>query len=212
MNIALLFAGRIKYYDLHKETYDTILKNNTVDIFLSTNPELNEDISNFIELYNPIHTINEPNININIEYKDIDFNKFKLIHPIECIVNYIPALYNKKMVFNIFETYLLNSNKKYDYVILHRLDIPGYEINFNDFDKDDNTINIAYGNDFGGLNDRIIIGTVNAIKKYTTIYDNIIKYLNDGCAYHGESVNKFHIEKMGFNIKRFNYPTNIKRN
>lgn len=211
MNIALLFFGRIKLYDIHWESFQTLLKENNVDIFLATNPELNADISGFVNLYNPVSVINKPNIDLKVDFKDIDFNKFKQLHDIVSMRNLLPQHLNRQRVSELLEEYISIHNKEYDFVILHRLDIPGSYIDFRIMEKNDKVIYIPEGNDFWGYNDRMFITTPAGMKLASRSYENAIKYLEDGCPYQGECFFKWHLDKYGFNIKRFKYDTEIIR-
>jgi hypothetical protein len=211
MNIALLFFGRIRFYDLHRETFSKLIRDNRVDVFLATNPELNADISGFIKLYNPVSVINKPNIKLEVDFKEVDFNKFVLFHPVECVKNVLPQYCNRKRVSELLEEYITNNGKKYDLVILHRLDIPGSQIDFKNMEKNDNVVYIPDGHDYNGYNDRMLISTPNGMKLACSLYDNVIQYLEDRCTYHPETLHKWHLDKCGFTVRRFQYNTVIRR-
>lgn len=212
MNIALLFFGRIKFYEMHFQSYDTIRRNNNVDIFLATNPELNKDISGFVELYKPVSVFFKPNIQLNVEFNHIDFSKFTQVHRLHEMKNLLPQYFNRKRVSELLEEYMKIHNKHYDLVILHRLDISGTFIDFDQIEKDDKIIYIPENNDFHkGYNDRMIIATPSGMKLACNLYDNAIQYLEDGCAYHPESIHRWHLDKCGFTVKRFKYNTEIRR-
>ena len=211
MNIALLFFGRIKLYDSHWESYGNFIKENNVDIFLATNPELNEDISGFVKLYNPVSVINKPNIDLKVDFKGIDFSKFKQIHDPETVRNMLPQYFNRKRVCELLEEYISTHHKEYDFVILHRLDIPGQYIDFRNMEKNDKVVYIPEAYDFHGYNDRTLVSTPSGMKLACSLYDNAIKYLEDGCSYHAEFMHTWHLDKCGFTIKRFKYDSNIIR-
>ena len=60
MKIAILYAGRIKSFDVYyNNLLKYIIKDNDVDIFLYHNKILNENLEPFIELYKPKVVIDE---------------------------------------------------------------------------------------------------------------------------------------------------------
>ena len=129
----------------------------------------------------------------------------------ETVKNVLPQYCNRKRVSELLQEYITNNGKNYDLVILHRLDIQGSEIDFKNMEKNDNVVYIPDGSDYGGYNDRVLISTPNGVKLACSLYDNVIQYLEDRCAYHPETLHKWHLDKCGFTVRRFQYNTEIRR-
>jgi len=189
MKIAILFTGRIKYYnDIYNNIVDKIVNNNQIDFYLSTSPEITDenDLKEFIDLYKPVKVINEP-INHNFDY-----NKYEKL---SCWVrpkNICDMWYNRMRIFNAIED-------KYDIILSYRLDLNpfnyiNYEIN--------NFINIPLCDDYsGGINDQIAYGNYNEMKKYMNLYSYLPEILNS-CLMHPETILKHYIKKYNLNVKR----------
>lgn len=203
--VAILFYGRIFLYDTvgYNSIIDNFSEKYDLDFFLSTSPELNEDVSGFVNLFNPISYSNDK-IDISIDLNNytksdyIDFNKCK---------NAVPHFFNKYRVFQLLDEYILKSNTKYDYVFCTRVDVFYYNgLDFESFIKiDNNNIYIPDGNLFGqpcppGVNDHMAVGNYNSIKKYTDLYLYLKEYLDNGCIIRPETILLNHLIKMDLKV------------
>jgi len=189
MRIAVLFNGGVKYKTINNtsitpniddnvyhvgHTYINVLntfgENNEYDFFLSINPELNEDLTEFIALYNPISICNDP-----IIYFD-DYSKYKK-SPETIIHNMICTFINKMRVYKLLEEHINKTNIHYDLVISTRVTIQ-YNKKFNEVINDN--LNIPYGCDHSGMIDnKIQINNINSMKK-SEYYDiNLKNFVND---------------------------------
>lgn len=203
MRVAILFSGRIKHY---RENYDNILsniiQNNQVDIFLSHSPELNEDLEDFIRLYKPIIVLND-----KIGY--FDYTKYPKRdknqgHNTMCM------FVNRLRVFQLLRNYMKEKNVFYDAILSYRLDIIAQDkIDWSEIDS--NTLYIPAKNDYGGINDQIAYGSINVMKKYMTIYNDLNNILEDGCIFHPESLLKKYLEKCRLIIERIRFRYEITR-
>lgn len=213
MRIALLFYGRIKHFDIHRSSWNKLFNNHEVDVFFSTNPEINEghDLSLFTKWYKPVAIDNRPNIRLDVEYAHIDFSKYKQVHDYKTQANTLLQLCNKKRVADLLKGHAESAKKTYDFVILSRLDIPCDTLDFSTFEKDDTIFYIPEGRDHHGICDQFLVGTYNGMINFLQLYNSVIEYLENGCAYNPETIYKWHIEKSGYLIKRFNYALNILR-
>lgn len=189
MRIAVLFNGGVKYKIINNtsitpniddniyhvgHTYINLLntfgENNEYDFFLSINPELNEDLTEFIALYNPISICNDP-----IIYFD-DYSKYKKA-PETIIHNMICTFINKMRVYKLLEEHINKTNIHYDLVISTRVTIQ-YNKKFNEVINDN--LNIPYGCDhLGMIDNKIQINNINSMKK-SEYYDiNLKNFVND---------------------------------
>ena len=203
--IAVLFYGRIFLYD--KIGYQNFIENFSekydLDFFLSTSPELNEDVDGFVNLVKPI-SFNNDKIDSSINL--FDYTKSNFINFNKC-KNAVPQFLNKYRVFNLLDEYISKKNINYDYIFVTRVDVFYYNcIDFESFHKiDDNNIYVPDGNLFGlpvpsGVNDHMAIGNYNSIKKYCSLYLYLEKYLNDGVIIRPETILLAHLINMNLKV------------
>lgn len=190
MRIAVLFYGGVKYKSINNalitpyfiddnlyhvgHTYINLLntfgENNEYDFFLSINPELNEDLTEFIALYNPISICNDP-----IIYFD-DYSKYKKA-PETIIHNMICTFINKMRVYKLLEEHINKTNINYDLVISTRATIQYNKI-FNEVIN--NNLNIPCGCDhFEMIDNKIQINNLNSMKKFEYYDMNLKNFVND---------------------------------
>lgn len=197
MKLAILIYGRLnKCADHYENLLESVGKNNDIDFFMSSDASAEESINNFIKLYNPIaysNDIIEHNINL-AEY----------CHGWVCEDNMIRHFINKKRAFQLFENYMDATNKKYDYVVSVRIDLFfTSKFVFEEQSAPINTIYIPEGNDYGGINDQVAYGSVDAMKKYSYIFDNLIELLERKLSVvHPESLHKANILYNDIIVKR----------
>ena len=215
MKIALLFYGRLNKFKEHKDNLlNAIGTHNDIDIFLSCSNEPDNIVSEFIELYKPKAILNETvilssNIIINLEDKYI--SKFKYIsklgkNPKGYTNNMILHFMNKLNVIKLLLNYICTTNNKYDIVISLRLELLLFNnFNFDNYINNDEYIYIPNCYDFDGVNDQIAYGNLEAMKKYMSIFNNMIYILNiRNNLLHPETLIKENIELNNLKIIRFN--------
>ena len=158
-----------------------------------------EDLNNFIKLYNPVSCINDKIV------FNCDYSKYTITH--ETVVhNMVCHFINKKRVFSLLEKHIEKNNISYDIILSLRVDI----ILKNKFDfKNEDCIYIPIGCDYrNGINDQIAYGNFDVMKKYNNIYDNMINLLEDGCLLHPETLNRENIKSLNINRFDLNYRLN----
>lgn len=220
MRIALLFSGRIKGYDIiYDKLFNNMLKNNIVDFYLSTSPELNPNIDDFINLYKPVKIINE-----YITYKDVsNYPKSIETNPHTCMSMFINRYRLKKML----NEYITSNNIKYDLVISYRCDLLQLcDINLQELKNNlnsDKDIYIPSGCDYygimfppgyertGGINDQMAIGSVESINMYLNLYEKIYEMLDSNNVIHPETLLLNYIKSINLNVKRFDTKLEIYR-
>lgn len=195
MKIAILYSGRILNYDTYYNNLQKyIVKNNNVDYFLSHSKELGEDLSGFINLYQPKVLIDE-----NIDYHG----------PSPPHYNGMCMFYNRYRLFKAFKKYCQDNDVNYEIVIVYRLDVLALsEIKF-DYMKqfDDNTIYVPNILQSQGINDFMAIGNMNSIEKYCDLFANYKKLLYvSGNSDSNEFLLKIYLH--GVNIKILFFPYN----
>ena len=202
MRIALLLYGRIeKFKECYEAMLDALGRQNTVDIFYSSDYESKENIAEFKELYKPIKCENKRIIHSNIlcRYPNtlsyVDSNNF---YRDECQYT------NKMRVFMIFEEYLKETPVQYDLVICTRVDIE-YCCMIPPIKPKENTIYIPTGSDYeGGINALFAMGSVEVIKKYCYLYKNFLYLLENKLSIpHPELLTLANLIYENVQIKRF---------
>lgn len=191
MNIAILFSGRITNYDTYyKNLQHHIIKNNNVDIYLSHSKELNEDLSDFVKLYQPKIVINEY----------INHNGPNPPH-----YNGMCMFYNRYRLFNAFKQHCIDNSLNYDFIIVYRLDILTLsDINFDNIIVNDNTIHVPNIHHSGGINDFLAIGNMGSIEKYCNLYMHYSQLLKiSGYTQSNEKILKIYLDGMHINIQLF---------
>lgn len=218
-NVALLFYGRLLFF---KEHYDNIVKTfgPNIDFFLSTDPNLGENIEDFIELYKPIAVNNKPITELNI-YKAF-YDKFFTMFPEASVYgqsdNMSKHFINKKRVVELLKTHIQDTGATYDYICMTRLDILyDSSIDWSLINPLENTIFVPEGYDYNGLNDRVCIGNLDTIEKYSSIYNNSLHIIESTFETNNniifpEILLQGHITDLKINVKRFTLKNDIVRN
>jgi len=214
--IAVLFYGRISFY---KEHYKYFINNlgQDIDFFLSHSPDLNENIADFQQLYNPISVIDEIIDDDDIYKKYLENyyinnpDKKGILAPSNT-QNMRKHFINKKRVINLLKSHIEKTGAKYDFICVTRIDMSlETAIDWNLFENNNNTIYIPEGDDYGGLNDRLCIGDVNSVEKYCSIFTNSLKLLENGTPPFPEIILTAHVKDIGLEVKRFPLIAYIRR-
>ena len=197
MKIAILFYGRInnckEYYENTKEN---LIDNNNADVYLSCDNGSENDLNDFIKLYNPIKFCND-----KIIYDFSEYDKYSTHGKMISASTLIPSLINKKRVFELMKS----TNNIYDIIISQRVDIT-YFNKFNIYDIISNDLSSLYipsQYDHTGINDHISIGNFNNMEKYMNIFNNIILLMENGASKHSETLTLANINYYNINVIRF---------
>jgi hypothetical protein len=164
MHIAVLVFGRLnKCIEHYDNILDSIGKEHTIDFFMSSDNSSEYILNEFIRVYQPKSYTNE-----KIEYT-CEFNKYEGVSTnVDSMTRHF---INKKRVFELFETYMENTNNQYDVVLSLRIDVVIHNhFIFNTIEK--NTIYVPEGYDYieNALNDQIAYGNSDVMKKYNNIF------------------------------------------
>lgn len=213
MKIAIVFSGRIKKYSQHLDNiFHNIVQGNEVDFFLSHSPDLIEDLDEFSRFYKPKIIINDP-----IKYKD--YRKF-ITHNETSLHNVSSMLINRLRVQKALLEYSNENTITYDLVISYRFDLFSYDkLDLNNILKEiqnngDNYLFIPAGDDYGGINDRVAIGSTYSISKYLQLYEKLDEIMESGnCIFHPEELLLYYIKTycQDIVIKRLHSKFEIKR-
>ena len=193
MRIAVLFYGGIKYKTINNplitphidnntyhvgHTYTNLLntfgENNQYDFFLSTSPELNEDLNEFIALYKPISICNDP-----IIYSH-DYSKYRKKFETN-VHNMICHFINKIRVYKLLEEHINKTNTNYDLVISTRVTIQYNKI-FNEVTNEiiNNKLYSPIGCEYLGIiYNNIQINNINSMKNIKYYDINLKNFIND---------------------------------
>jgi hypothetical protein len=197
MNIALYISGRTKLYDkwLIKQ-----LQNNTehkIDIFGYFNEEVNID---FVSLINPI-SVGWEKYYLPEKWKSVSYTH-ESVRP----QNMCSMYYNNKKAFELIEEHMKNNNIKYDLIVKFRPDIMNDKFPIF-FITEDNEVCTPGEHVFGwpGINDMIAFGNFESMKVYSSMYDYIDEYIDNGVLFHPETMLRHHLDNKGITIKNFKY-------
>lgn len=197
MNIALYISGRTKLYDkwLIKQLENN--KEDKIDVFGSFNEDEND---NFISLINPI--------NVNWERYILPEKWSNISHKHESTKpqNMCSMYYNNKKAFELIEEHMKSNNINYDLIVKFRPDIMNeYLPTF--FIPQDNEVYTPDEHVFGwpAINDMIAFGNFETMKVYSSMYDYIDQYIDNGVLFHPETMLRYHLDDKGIIIKNFKY-------
>ena len=204
MRIAVIVYGRLnKCVEHYNNIIEKIGKDNDIDFFLSSDNSSESLLNNFIDLYNPV------NYNNNIIIYDYDLNKYPGKYAVTNIHNMTCHFINKNRVFLLLEEYINKKNIQYDVVISLRIDCV-FSNNFIFNNLTDNTIYIPSNYDYGGINDQVAYGKIDAMKKYNSI--NVVELLEQKLSIpHPESLTFANIHFNNLQIERVNLQYHLDR-
>lgn len=207
MRIAVLVFGRLaKCVDSYNNILESLGTDNIIDFFASSDNSPQSQLDKFIELYKPILYINEP-----IKYT-CNLSKYPN-KPYETNLHNMTCHFiNKSRVFSLLEEHIKKENIKYDVVVSLRMDVI-YQNKFDYGDLADNTIYIPAGNDYYvGINDQVAWGVIEVMKKYNSIFSNIIHLIEQRLSIpHPECLTRANLVYYNVNIKRMNLSHNLIR-
>jgi hypothetical protein len=174
MKIAILFSGRMDRFDEHyTNIMENIVQGNDADFFLSTVCSNNE-LERFCLLYNPVSITND-DINYE-EYKEFEGNRYHLtnFHNMMCMHCHRMRVYEELVA------YVKATNTQYDFIISMRLDAySDSKLDYSLFRRDvANILYIPLGYDWGGVNDQMAIGGMEAMEVYMNVYKEMGKWLS----------------------------------
>lgn len=202
LNIAVLIYGRLNKCTEHYDNIiDSIGRHNNVDFFLSSDNSSQSLLDDFIRVYKPIKYINKP------IYYNCDITKYPNRRPETLdttIHNMVCHYINKLRVFALLDEYMIQLNRTYDVVLSLRVDCFFH----NSFPFDnlvENTIYIPEGYDYGEkcINDQIAYGKVDVMRKYNSIFLNIIYFLDNNISIpHSESLHYANIQYHNLQVSR----------
>ena len=201
MKIAICLSGQPRFLERgYQQISEKITSKYDVDFFVHTWWDNNLSAigsnrgytykSNSLELimeyYKPILMLNEPQIIFNT-YNDVDYEKIKPISPYS-------MFYSIKSSNDLKSFYEKKNNFKYDVVIRCRFDIliEIFDINLSDIDLS-YIYTDAVGNGFP--NDQLAISSSENMDYYSSLYDRIDTYYNEGIRnFVGERLLRHHLK------------------
>ena len=210
MRVAVLLSGQFR--NSYKE-YEAIKKNlidiYNADVFIYYTPsaEIDFNPTRLINLYNPVH----------IEVQDYPNEINELIHsvsgfnkaPESSTASIFYMWYGIMKVNELKEKYESDNSFKYDLVIRSRFDT---EI-LNPVALKDlpNSIFIPIGSDHrGGYNDLFAYGKSDNMNYYSSLFNNLPKYIEEENLIHPERLLKRHLDKIDFELMRTNIPLKLR--
>lgn len=179
MHIALLFYGRIQSFRQNFDNiFDSIGRQHTVDVFLSSDDPHKGELKEFVELYTPKKICVDPVIHQGKLFTYPGRNT-DILHDVACS-NVEKHYINKKRVFSLLESYSAETGTTYDLVVSTRLDIH-FNTPLHLELPQENTIYIPNLCDFveNGINDQVAYGNVSVMKRYMLIYDTMFYILDN---------------------------------
>ena len=170
--LSVVFSGRTDKALEHHNIFHGVFGD--ADYYISCCPKTATDIEAITELYKPKGICTDP-----IPYET----------NVECM------FFNRKRAFDMIQ----DSERV---VISCRFDLYIHEMfSIHEF-LEDNTIYIPYGEDHGGVNDRLAFGNYESMKVYCNAVVNQ--------EYHPETALKLYLDKVGLNVVRFKSRMDLK--
>lgn len=213
MNTAICFAGTgrsIKYsFENIKRFLIDDIKNSDVIAYLAKSSRSSDVIKNYLGKLD--------NTNVDVfDEKPIDINGYKFMNgwppstPNDLNIgrqNFFQMLRSKSILINLINDCEKKLNKSYDRIIFSRMDViyekPVSSI-IEPLDLSSGTIWIPlFHNWLQGYNDRFAVSNRDGIEKYFSLYDNIEKYMKDGHEFQAERTLKYHLDKVGAKVQKF---------
>lgn len=203
MKVALLLSGQIRDgVDIYEFFYKNFLCHYDVDVFISVWDD--ENLNEFIKIYNPVSVEVEKYTDL---FKNSFYNKtIEFLPKLETNANLISltSMWCKtKSVGELKIKYEEITKTKYDVVVKTRPDLKLEErITFDGIK--DNTVYIPYGwNWSGGINDLLVYGDSNSVKKYCFLFDELVYLLKELDTINPEKVLQRYLRtKTNLKIKR----------
>lgn len=212
MRIAVLFYGRLRKFKEHRENFlDSIGRENTLDIFYSADAEPHSQLEEFLDLYNPVRWCNDA-IENTIEHQLYKYKNppspdhYEFTH----VRNMTKHFYNKKRVVGLLDDYIRETGTTYDVVLFLRFDL-FYKEPFVFQEVQENTVYIPEGHNYAllAVNDQLAYGSFETMKKYMTLYDNVVSFLDQDAFLHPESLHYWNLRHHGIQVVRYPFAYNI---
>lgn len=170
MKTALLFSGFTRGLQHARETIKKHLINNFGEcdcyFYITDDPQISYFSWNYENSYKSIQELNAViEYGENISSKCLDKSK-----------HYCPRVYNQWHNLFKVKNMMLRSNIKYDFVIRIRPDT-FFKSSIHPNDIDLNKINVSPTYSWGGINDKLAIGSFDNMIKYCNFFDS--DYLSD---------------------------------
>jgi hypothetical protein len=203
MKIAILFYGRLNKFREHKDNLlNSLGRDNEVDIFLSCSNEPDNIFEQFVDLYKPKAALNQ-NIVLSPIFLQLLENRYKRGGNTN---NVILHFINKLNLIKLLSNYIDKTKIKYDIVISLRFELLLYNnFNFDNHINNSDYIYIPDCNNYDGVNDQIAYGNFEAMKKYMSLFNNIIYIIkNKNNLMHPETLVRENIDYYNLKIIRFN--------
>ena len=201
MQIAIFFSGKIVNVTKEKllalkETYNPVC-------FASINIEHSTPyIDEFIELMGitpdriQFERVISPDFKSKTSSKDVNID------------NVYGMFYHNKKCMDLIANYPI----KFDCVIKYRSDIDNFDKLIIPSSLSGNTVYIPKGSDWcGGVNDQIAYGNPDSMLRYSSVVNNISKYLAQGINIHPETLLAWHLRMNLMNTSRFTFVYSILR-
>jgi len=198
MKVAVLLSGQIRDgVDVFNDSKKFLLDDIDCDVYIhSYECEQSDKIFN---LYNPRKCVFECQKNIDLGK---DLNKYTNKSGETNVLNCLSMWRKRKLVFELIDDF-------YDVVYVSRLDCYGNKPLKEFLNKEE--LNIPSGGDYGGILDLMAWGSLEDMKYYTSLFDKIDEYYNDGkgVRFHPETLLAYHL-KQNPSIKINRVPLKIK--
>lgn len=212
MKVALLLSGQFRDgVDCFNALDMALLKKYNPDVFISyqysdAGPECS--INDLVNLYNPTM----------IEFQQMPYFVNDTIHKLSNYPTYpetnrasiVYMWYGIQRANNLKTKYENIHNFKYDIVIKSRFDLKILEENI-ELKERENFIFIPIGWDHrGGYNDLFAYGDSNSMNHYCSTFDYLVKYTENGCMVHPESLLKAHLHNSELGIMRTSIKSSLR--
>jgi hypothetical protein len=202
--VALLFCGRVLTHQQCRPTFQkhivTPLRNAgyEYDSFLSHSSEtIDNDTQDFINNNNVVsYEMVIPN---NSHLDHVPLSRTKVSKRVSFVM-----YYHWMNTYRLMKEYSERHSITYDFVIYMRADQYFSSDLILPAKLNNNTVYIPAGNDHTGLNDQFAFGTMDSMKIFTDLYNNVeTLYNKTGIGFHTETYVLLYMIYMNMNVIRF---------
>jgi len=222
MRIAVLLAGRIRSWKIHYPLFQShLIQGHDCDIFLSHSQELEEDLEGFKDLYHPVAVRNDladfdPHLTKMMRRKFPSlFSSWK-----DYLDRMCRFLVNKHRVYRLLLDHVGKNPKiHYDFVVMYRTEIcpqkkVPWDLLLTHARDHPHSLYIPSGDDYGGINDRMAIGSVRAMRYYCQLFAHLgpILQKTDRHVFGPELTLSYYLRQYRLgSIVRFFFPCELQR-
>ena len=202
MNVAICFSGQIRALDKTHESINDFLVNNFKKYQIFAHIPLSSESDKFLKYFRNATVLVEEDPMIKktkLKNKQFESVKHKFGNLKTAKYAHMQQLYGIYMSNNLKSQYEILNKSKFDWVIRCRSDLMFYNSIVNLQKLDNQYIYTASFHHWGGINDRVVIGSSNNMDTFSNIFKHIQKSKVKG--FNAENIFKNYLDEVDISIK-----------